>query len=305
MKIKVYPLKFILICLALSLVLGGIFLFVKKDLTKFASQKSKEGTNKMIVSSLNPAVGATSSTNLTILNKPVGNDLEPGVTLPILMYHYVETAPVETKLKSLYLAPEIFKNQLQLLKDNKFNLVFVSEIANSLRAKENLPAKSLALSFDDAYLDFYTTVFPLLKEHQAKATLYVIINRLEQKNYITRAQLKEMAASGYVEIGSHTFNHPDLRKLKFKDAQFEIKNSRQILEQLSGQSVLTFAYPFGYYLPEFSEIASSTGYQAAVSVSPGTQQSLKNIWLLKRLRPSERQGKVFLDWLAKELGVLK
>lgn len=225
---------------------------------------------------------------------------------PILMYHYVEEPKATTTLKGLYLRPDIFENQLQELSQAGYQTVFVSEIAAELKAKKTIPAKTLALSFDDGYEDFYSIVFPLLKKYQVKATLYVIINKLDQPGYLTRGQAKELAASNLVEIGSHTFNHPDLRQKKFKDANFEISESRKILEQITGRPVLTFAYPFGYYNLESLKIVSSAGYLAAVSVNPGSRQAPDNLWLLNRLRPNDRQGQEFLNWLAEwSLGAKK
>ena len=110
-----------------------------------------------------------------------------------------------------------------------------------------MPKCSLALTFDDGYEDFYTDAYPLLKKYNLKGTLYVIINRLDTPGYVTKGQVKEMADSGLVEIGSHTFNHPDLRTKRLKDAIFEIKYSRRELKKISGRDVPTFAYPYGYF----------------------------------------------------------
>jgi len=216
---------------------------------------------------------------------------------PILMYHYVSVPPATTTLPSLYLRPEIFENQLQELNKHKYNILFVSKIAESLHQNEKLPACSLALTFDDGYEDFYTQVFPLLKKYQIKGTLYVIINRLDTPGYVTKAQIKEMVASGLVEIGSHTFNHPDLRIKKTKDANFEIRESRKVLQEISGQEIKTLAYPYGYFNLEHEKIASSSAYLGAVSVAAGSEQNLKNIWSLYRLRPGNRSGSVFNVWL--------
>ena len=218
-------------------------------------------------------------------------------TLPILMYHYVEVPSATTTLKGLYLDPAIFNDQLETLKKNNYETLFVSELALALRQEKNLGRKTLVLTFDDGYEDFYTQVWPLLRKYNYKATLYVIINRLGTKGYLTRDQVKEMAASGVVEIASHTFNHPDLRRLKNKDANFEIQASKTILEQISGQPVLSLAYPYGYYKTDFFTIASSSNYLAAVSVVPGVKQGGDNIWLLRRLRPGERRGEAFIKWL--------
>ncbi|MFA5886538.1 MAG: polysaccharide deacetylase family protein [Patescibacteria group bacterium] len=217
--------------------------------------------------------------------------------IPILMYHYIEEAPTSTKMAALYLSPLIFEEQLQAIKDNNYNTIFVSEAAVSLREKKKLPSRSLALTFDDGYEDFYDNVFPLLKKYDIKATLYVIVNRLEHPGYINEAELKEMVMSRFIEIGSHTFNHPDLKLSSKQAAEWEIGESKKTLSNIIGRPVLTIAYPFGRYNYEDVTIASSTGYLGAVSVDHGFNQSVNNLYLLKRLRPDDRRGPVFAKWL--------
>jgi len=217
--------------------------------------------------------------------------------VPILMYHYVETPKPTEPLKNLYVSPATFESQLQEIRRGLYNPVFVSEVAASLKNRRPLPKYSLALSFDDGYGDFYANAWPLLKKFKIKATLYVIINKLDKPGYLTRAQLKELAASDLIEIGAHTFNHPDLRKLKAKDEAFEIIKSKKILEQLIRKPVPTFAYPFGYYNEGALKDVASAGYLGAVSVNPGARQNSDNLRLLNRLRPNERTGQVFGRWL--------
>ena len=155
----------------------------------------------------------------------------------------------------------------------------------------------MALTFDDGYQDFYTNAFPLLKKYKMKATLYIIINKLDKPGYLTKAELKELAESGLVEIGSHTFNHPDLRALKAKNAKFEIASSKIELEKRLGQLIPTFAYPFGYYAGEQLAIVKAIGYEAAVSVNPGSRHSTQDLFALKRIRPGSRGGSEFVKWL--------
>lgn len=218
-------------------------------------------------------------------------------SVPVLMYHYIEAPTASTTMKGLYLDPKIFADQLQSLEKNSYQTIFMSDLAISIKKEKKLSGQNIALTFDDGYEDFYTQAFPLLKKYNSKATLYVIINRLDTKGYLTRSQVKELASSGLVEIGSHTFNHPDLRKLKSKDAKFEIEASKRILEQISGKPVLTFAYPFGYYEPEFFTTVSASHYLAAVSVKPGIKEGKDNLWLLRRLRPEARTDQIFIKWL--------
>ena len=248
-----------------------------------------------VLQTLTDSIKNTNQTGTNTMQTAVLNGFSD--TVPILMYHYIEVAPASTTLKGLYLDPKIFDNQLQELKKNNYQTLFVSEVASNIINKNKVAQNNIVLTFDDGYEDFYSEAYPILKKYNFKATLYVIINALGTKGYLTKSQVRELADSGLVEIASHTFNHPDLRNLKDKDARFEIMASKKVLEQISGKPVLSFAYPFGLYKPEFFTIASSTGYTSAVSVMAGTRQGTGNQWLLRRLRPNERSGATFIAWI--------
>ena len=66
------------------------------------------------------------------------------------------------------------------------------------------PGKNMALTFDDGYDDFYEVVFPLLKEYNAKAAVYIIASEIDKTGYLKSWQIKELDESGLVEIGNHT-----------------------------------------------------------------------------------------------------
>ncbi|MHB8903774.1 MAG: polysaccharide deacetylase family protein [Patescibacteria group bacterium] len=223
--------------------------------------------------------------------------LSSAQNIPILMYHYIEPAPASSTLKGLYLDPAIFRSQLNEIKKDNYNSVFVSEAANSLISKKSLPKNSLALTFDDGYEDFYMTVFPLLKKCKIKATVYVIINALDKPGYLTKNQLRELANSEYIEIGSHTFNHPDLTTLNQFKSEYEIIKSKKALEDIINKPVLSFCYPFGRYQNYDVKLASRAGYLAALTTASGVSHNKSELMALTRLRPGARSGQEFSNWL--------
>ncbi|MFA6194260.1 MAG: polysaccharide deacetylase family protein [Patescibacteria group bacterium] len=268
------------------------------------------------IDSVNPAVSKVSEAVSSGIAKPIiematssspiaSSSLIASSTLkraayvhaPILMYHYISAAPATTTLPGLYLDPAIFEGQLQEILKGGYQTVFMSELSRNILSGTAEKEKAIALTFDDGYEDFYTNTFPLLKKYNLKSTFYVIVNALDKPGYVTRVQLQEMAASGFVEIGSHTFNHPDLRLKKEADAIFEIKGSKAELEKIIGRSVLTFAYPYGYYNYQILEITKTAGYLSAVSVIPGSYHKPDNAWLITRLRPGSWSGEEFAGWL--------
>lgn len=80
----------------------------------------------------------------------------------VLMYHRVLPGNNDSSIPL-----NIFKKQLQLLKNN-FNIFPLQEVIN-----KNQQNHTVALTFDDGYYDFYTYIFPILKQMGMPATVFV------------------------------------------------------------------------------------------------------------------------------------
>jgi biofilm PGA synthesis lipoprotein PgaB len=112
--------------------------------------------------------------------------------------------------------------QFEWLRGNGYTPVSLGDILAARGGGKPLPAKAVLLSFDDAYLSFYTQVYPLLKAFRFPALLGVVGKWIDEprgaaapygeKASVAEAsfpawgQLREMADSGLVEIASHTYD---------------------------------------------------------------------------------------------------
>ncbi|OVE82408.1 hypothetical protein BVY04_00995 [bacterium M21] len=196
-----------------------------------------------------------------------------GANIPILCYHSVnngycaEADPVSV---------ELFDKHLRYLKEN-YSVVSLRDVADHLIDGLDLPDNPVAISFDDGYLDNYLYVFPLLKQHELHATIFVVsafLNREVQLlpvngwESFSWEQAREMAASGFVGFGAHTHNHHILTSLDRKQVKTEIEQSRDHIQRELGQTPTLFAYPNGQGgdIPEYSaEVLESLGFKAAFS----------------------------------------
>ena len=52
---------------------------------------------------------------------------------------------------------------------------------NEIEKKDNLPKKSIAITFDDGYEDNFTNAFPILKKYKVKATIYIVVDRHDRE----------------------------------------------------------------------------------------------------------------------------
>ncbi|MEW5938027.1 MAG: polysaccharide deacetylase family protein, partial [Chloroflexota bacterium] len=83
---------------------------------------------------------------------------------------------------------------------------------------------------------------------------------------LSENQLAELARSPWAVVGAHTVTHPSLPAIPIEQARTEMSESRRYLQQVSGQSVDTMAYPYGDYNRAVAEAAREVGYRAAFAV---------------------------------------
>lgn len=79
---------------------------------------------------------------------------------------------------------------------------------------------------------------------------------------MTSAQLKDVS-NWKIAIGSHSMTHSNLKNenLKNEDLEYEIKESKKILENIIDKPIDIFAFPNGMYSDAGIEIAKKAGYK--------------------------------------------
>ena len=223
----------------------------------------------------------------------------------ILMYHMISYPIKGAKFNSLRVSPEMFEKQLRYLTDNGWQFFTMSELVSK---KNQLPEKSIALTFDDGYQDNFTNALPLLKKYKAKATIYLVVDRhnrewsskRKKKNNsgelmaepkLLDDQVKELLESGLVEIGSHTVTHDNLPMIAEEQKYDEIVGAKKKIENLFGIKCNSFCYPFGLFDQTDLLLVESAGYTNATTVETGISDLKETSpYLLKRITVSGKDN---------------
>ncbi|MFZ5754021.1 MAG: polysaccharide deacetylase family protein [Bacillota bacterium] len=202
-------------------------------------------------------------------------------TIPILMYHVIEdySGPYE----QLYTEPAVLRRQIAYLKEQGYTAVTVAEALNHWQKGTPLPAKPVIFTFDDGYRSIYTEAFPILKEYNFRATLYLHTAKINTPGGLTTEMIKEMSGYG-LEIGSHSLTHPDLTKISPARLKKEIQLSKKELEKITGKKVTTFCYPAGRHNARVREEVRKAGYLGAVTTRYGAATFQENLYNLSRIR---------------------
>lgn len=198
--------------------------------------------------------------------------------IPILMYHHIRdySNPTDQIGTNLSVPTEKFAAQLDLIQKDGYTTTTFADLENGIRV-----AKPIILTFDDGYENFYQNAFPELKKRNMKAVSFVIAH-MTGGDYMTDSQLKEISDYG-IEIGDHTFSHPDLTTVSSTEVENEIAESKKELESRLGKDIISFCYPSGKYNDAVIDIVRKSGYKIAVTTKSGIGEFF-NLLALHRYR---------------------
>ncbi|USD82698.1 polysaccharide deacetylase family protein [Bacillus safensis] len=201
------------------------------------------------------------------------------VELPILMYHSISSG------NSLRVPESEFASHMKWLKDNHYVTLSPEEAYCVFTTNSKPSKKSVLITFDDGYTDNYTKAFPVLKQYEMKATIFMIEQSIGRPNHLTDEQMDEMMSHG-ISIESHTIHHLELNRLSKQQQEEELKGSKTFFDQRFSQRTRMVSYPVGRYNEETLKLAKEAGYQMAVTTEPGHAKKEQGMMSLHRVRIS-------------------
>lgn len=207
------------------------------------------------------------------------------VRLSVIMYHHVCADP--ERAGDYVVTPETFENDLKYLQEQGYAAISVAELLAWSRGEGELPEKPVMLTFDDAQDSFRVYALPLLEKYGMCAVVAVVGNYADEYTesgdtnvnyaYMSWDAIGEIAASGRVEIASHTqsMHSPSgaRRGCKINPGEDEasytqtfgadLESVESSIVRATGKSSAAFAYPFGFTCVEAERVLVSHGFSVA------------------------------------------
>lgn len=184
----------------------------------------------------------------------------------VLAYHLVGSG-IDSAID---VSVDRFRHQLDVLQ-RRFRVLPLDAALTAASERGGEPVATL--TFDDAYANFAEVVWPILRERQLTAMLYVPVGfvrgeasapiRGTRLRACSWDELKALRRDG-VQIGSHGVDHLNLRRTSDAELARELGESRAVLEQELGAGVTSFCYPQAKYDAR-SARAVAQHYQSAVA----------------------------------------
>jgi peptidoglycan/xylan/chitin deacetylase (PgdA/CDA1 family) len=175
----------------------------------------------------------------------------PPKGLRVLMYHKIEDGTPD----GLTVTSDQFRQHLAYLRNKGYSSLSFAGLKQIIARGIPLPRNVVILTFDDAYRNFLTKAFPLLKEYGFTATVLVPVAFIGKTNVwdqgtdplMTGEELRRIAVQENIEIGLHSFLHHNYRDMTQEEAAEDIRNCRKTLSFYAIPHGGVLAYPYGGY----------------------------------------------------------
>ncbi len=203
----------------------------------------------------------------------------------VIMFHHVRDDTAIEISDSCKCTKAEFVEFLDYVSANKKVVTFDDVLASA--SGGNLENK-IVITFDDVPDNFFTTAYPILKEHKFPFTLYLTVGFINRPGYLSADQIIELSKDSLCTIGAHTVTHPMLKK-RDVDLQYEFSECKRVLEELIKKPVIHFAYPYGTPTAINKRIikyaSKHGGYKSATVTIPGllTPEISKNRFSIPRI----------------------
>ena len=206
-------------------------------------------------------------------------------TVPVLCYHRFGS-----RASKLTVTPAAFAAQMDYLARNGYHVLNLAQFAAFVAGREPLPKKSVVITIDDGYRATYEIAFPILRKYGFPATVFLYTDFVGAGDALTYPQMKELIASGLVEIQPHSKTHSNLtlRLADENDAKYRDRIRREvdapvdiIRERLALPS-RAYAYPYGDVNETVADMLSRKGVTLGFTVTPGANAFFAYPYMLRR-----------------------
>ncbi|WP_025182305.1 polysaccharide deacetylase family protein [Leptospira kirschneri] len=216
--------------------------------------------------------------------------------IPVLIYHEIVIHSAKEPGETV-ITLEKFEEQMKYLFSQGYNPITMKDLLLYIEQGKVLPDKSIVLNFDDGWKNVLNAV-PILNRYSFPASFWIIAGPkgIGNGEYLEWSDIQELAKNPRFEIGSHTYSHPWNPKDNLvtwvdnrvpgkseKDALFELKESKKILESKLGISIDYLAWPCGWYNDKLIQLAQQSGYKSILTTEDRANLPGENPFKIKRV----------------------
>lgn len=259
-----------------------------EDLARLAERWLGDRNRRTLIAEFNHVdeVRAGQTVAIPLKNRnPFGITAAGMPAITILCYHRFGPRP-----SNLTVTPAAFEAQMAYLASNGYTVVALDRLPAILDGREPMPRKAVAITIDDGYRSTYEVAYPVLRKYKFPATVFLYTDFVGAGDALTWTQMKEMTASGLIDLQPHSKTHSNLTvrqngepENRYRDRiRREVEGPVDVIRSQLGVPSVSYAFPYGDVNDVVVGELRAKGVKMGVTVTPGGNAFYAPPYMLRR-----------------------
>ena len=280
----------------------------KDDLSVLAARYLNDSEKDWLISEFNDVDPSEPKKEVVIPLRPFewgGLRAKGYQVVPVLSYNQFSLS----RSSRYMVRKKAFESQMDYLKRHGYRIIALDDLLDFLDFKAQIPSRSVVITIDDGWKSAYDIAYPVLKEYQYPATLFLRTDVIGKQKGLSWNQIRELSENG-MDIQCGTNSHQDLVSMAANQSlQAYIKALKKALSEPKltiarelGIECRYLAYPKGKTNSLIIAFLKKYGYRAAFTKERGSTPFFADNY---RIRRSLIQGDFSLADFKRNLLVFK
>lgn len=228
-------------------------------------------------------------------------------SVPVLMYHHINHNSGDI----VTVSPEVFEAQMAHLKEEGYRTLNLDELVSFINEDLLPDGRSAVVTFDDGWLDNYIYAYPVIKKYNINASVFLITDRVDMASGVSQVNQKDvpsheeskkliaegeadkvvmgwelvrqMHEEGLVDFYPHCRSHRRCAGLSEAELVYELKGSKDIIEERLQLPRPYFCWPYGSYDETSIKAAKDAGFEALFTTDEGFSSAGSDPYRIKRI----------------------
>ena len=177
------------------------------------------------------------------------------MSVTVLMYHHVLK-------KSGFIASGVdeFRDQMKFLAQNGYKSLSSAEFVAYKKGELSVPKKSVFITFDDGWKDNFVYAYPIIKEFNLKATIFLVAGWIEQAS---------RKGGEFIELDHNEYKNAVPTRPEDVFLNYEEITKMKECFDFHSHTYTLLCWPRGKFNDELKNVAKSVGYEVFFTTKRG------------------------------------
>lgn len=203
----------------------------------------------------------------------------------IFVYHRIG----EDQFPDTNIRIDQFASHIDEIIQGNYNVMPLPDIVNAIKKGEQLPDKTIAITFDGGYKSILENAVPILLKHKIPFTVFFSTDNANwgAGSYMNWKELKKLSSYNGVTLGIHSASYTRFTNSEPETIKAQLNKAKSEFKKHIGSVPEFYAYPFGEYSIAYRDIVEQNGFTSAFGQDSSVAYTDSDLFSLPRFSMTE------------------